>query len=348
MKINKSILVVLALSAALTSCRKEAVDDVVPERPFVFSVNADWTKAMVSQESEMRGSGITVLGAHTAGTSFDETATPSVDFDGSISLSYSSGEGGWTYSDKRFWTPNSSYRFRAYWPAADGITFSDDYVTTLTLANFTTVADPANQPDLMLSQFRERKTVNFSDPDEYAPVPLMFEHLLCNVNVSVKLAEESSTLTFVVNQVSLNNIKSKGTYVLDYSTATSDSEVNPLSGTWSATGTELRCSASLDETLTWNNGAAVPVKVWDEGLLLIPQDLSGLTLTVYYTIRQTGKKDQEKSATLALPTQAAYAWRPATKLTYNVSLKRDDKITFSLPSVEEWGPSSPAGTILIK
>ena len=349
-------LVTLALAqTALVACRRDD-KDIISQRPLAFKVEADWTKSLVSAESGMRGSSIAVLGAHTAGTTF--SGTPTIDFDGNTYLSYINS--GWTYSSKRYWIPSSTFRFRAYWPYQSGITFSDDFTSTLTIANFASTADPATQPDLMLSDFYQRATGDFSNPDDYASVPLHFQHLLCNVDVKVMLKEPSSTLTFVVTGVSFNNVKPKGTYTLNYtSTAASNEGVTAAAGTWTASGSEIRCSKDVsDGTLTWNpttatsseDGSAVPIIIWEaeSGLLLIPQDLSTVTLKIDYTIKQTGKKDQERNATFNLPTQAAYAWTPGRKIVYSVTISRDDKITFGMPSVSEWSPPSISGAIMIK
>ena len=117
-------------------------------------------------------------------------------------------EGNWTYDNKKLWNVGSTYRFYGFFPYSKTLyTMSNDANRYITIAEYTTPDNPADQIDLMISERR--------DVDPLTVVDMFYHHILSNVNVYVKVSDAmgvTSIDSIVLKSIKLNNIHSTGRY----------------------------------------------------------------------------------------------------------------------------------------
>jgi len=250
---------------ALVACNR--IDDSDSSQTIGFSVGSIVTKAGVTTANiTTSGSAFIVRGSVCSGSTWTSGSATTL-FNG---VTVTSNGTAWTYSPVQYWYRSSAYHFRAVWPAgafgssaasySDALTGSD-----ATISGFTTGSNA--DTDLVLSDLETITTDSEAEPSSANDkVNLTFRHILSNVKVSVAKQDEGADIRLV--GVQLSGVKNNGSYV-----GTS------LSGTWTPSG-----------NATYSKTFATPVALddtdftsaWNEGLFLIPQSLSGITLTVTY------------------------------------------------------------------
>ena len=117
-------------------------------------------------------------------------------------------DGSWTYDNKKLWNVGSTYKFYGFFPYSKTLyKMSDDAKRYISIDEYTTPNDPAQQIDLMISERREVDPLNVVD--------MFFHHILSDVNVYVKVSnalEVNSIDSIVLKRIKLHNIMSTGRY----------------------------------------------------------------------------------------------------------------------------------------
>lgn len=323
------------LAASLTaavSCGKVAPD---PGRAGLISVRASEmrTKGDVSAMKK-EGNSIDLTGAVCTGDVFVPASASSI---GHGYLRYRGLDDSWYYySDPKFWTNASTYRFRAVSPAECYDSYEDDLSGSMCINGFTVAAQQARQADLLVCAIASRTTEDVLADMDTTPVPLEFEHVLSCINVKVRQSGAGED-AFVLTGVQLSGMYARG----DYDSVFDGAAWN---GSWSRSGSEtITCSqnAFANPTLPVDGSA---VSAWDTGLYLIPQDPSSVRLAVAYRVTHDGKTSAK--------TVSAYLdggdWEIGRRYTYTVTLTEDYELRFDEPQVETWGSEQAGGTIIIR
>ncbi len=305
-----SVLAFLTLGA----CHK---DDIRQDEPsqIGFAVSSTDTRAGATAANiATNGSAFIVRGSVCSGSTWSSSGASAV-FDG---VTVTSNGSAWTYSPLRYWYPSSAYRFRAVWPASafgtSGATCTDGLDGNASIAGFTVGTDA--DVDLLLSDLAAVTTDGTGTPAstslESGKVKLTFGHILSKVNVSVAQPEASADLR--ITNVAISGMKGSGTF-----SGTS------ASGTWSTSGSAVSRSKSFStaQTLDGTNFYSI----WDEGLFLIPQSLSGITLSVTF---QEGASGSPQTLTANLGTSS---WQQGKSYEYKATLTAK-KIEFTVKVVD--------------
>lgn len=188
-----------------------------------------------------------------------------------------------SFDGTHWYDPTKTY----YWPTSGSLTFfsfSPEAVkanTTVDKTNGVTIKDwnvDANQDvDIMVADVQTGQTANRSE-GLYTGVPTIFRHKLSQI-VGFEfntLKDYSSSTTFCVTGISLNNIKQKGTYVSGPLVGTTPS----LIGKWTLDGSsEAKSYTYYDGGTTgtevvYNDGAGNNTKVGSGDIMLLPQTFS--------------------------------------------------------------------------
>ena len=293
-------LVTLALAlVTLVSCLRDEVE--VPARQAIgFSTLL--TKAGATADNiGASGSAFIVRGSVCSGSTW-ASADASVVFDG---VTVTSNGSAWTYSPLRYWYPSSAYHFRAVWPAsvfgASGAIYTDGLDGNASITGFTVGTDA--DVDLLLSNLASVTTDDTGIPTsaslESNKVKLTFGHILSQVNVSVAQQDASSDLR--ITNVTIAEMKGSGSF-----SGTS------TSGTWTTSGSAESRSKSFStaQTLDGTNFYTI----WDGGLFLIPQSLSGIKLSVTF---QEGASGTPQTLTTNLGTSS---WQQGKSYEYKATL----------------------------
>lgn len=211
----------------------------------------------------------------------------------------------WSYTGTRYWVSGKTYNFYAVYPTGYGTCSTDGTITVL--FNF----DASTNTDLMTA---EALGMNGSNPQT---VPFTFRHELARVSVVV---QNESGIAGNATQVSFSDIFTTGTLTRSSSTNAS----------WNNTSSTLISRSDISISAS---GETILL----EDLLLIPQTLSGKTLSV--TIARNG-------TTLAGNLNLSGLWEAGHTYRYVITVQAD-AITFSNFTADEWGETHTGGDINI-
>lgn len=144
-----------------------------------------------------------------------------------VTVSYDSDLGGWAPATSYYWPKNGSLTFIAYSPAS--VKETEEVTVTkagIQINGYNVDTDAANQVDLLFSERAyDKKSVDDgyvedgetdADPsvtyDSYAGVHLSFKHALSSILFSARTKDTYDGTTITLKEISLLNIKSKGTF----------------------------------------------------------------------------------------------------------------------------------------
>lgn len=84
---------------------------------------------------------------------------------------------------------------------------------------------------------------------------------------------------------------------------------------------------------------------WEDGALMVPQQISGITVYLSYTRRHNDLTYSYDKDNIILP---GADWQPGQQITYVLTLKPENYIEIGEPIVEPWIDSpSGGGTIIV-
>ncbi|MDN0067045.1 fimbrillin family protein [Bacteroides gallinaceum] len=210
----------------------------------------------------------------------------------------------WSYTGTRYWVSGKMYNFYAVYPTEYGTCSTDG---TIIVSDF----DTSDNTDLMTA---EALGMNGSNPQT---VPFTFRHELARVSVVV---QNESGIAGNATQVSFSDISTTGTLTRSSSTNAS----------WNNTSSTLISRSDIPISAS---GETILL----EDLLLIPQTLSGKTLSVI--IDRSG-------TTLAGNLNLSGLWEAGHTYRYVITVQAD-AITFSNFTADEWGETHTGGDINI-
>lgn len=262
------------------------------------------------------------------------------------------GDTKWTYDNEQLWISNSIFHFFAAYPyeigfeqisqkADNGINY-----TAYTL-DVTANGSPDTQDILVAKHITNTSDETFNPANV---VPLTFEHLLSRVNVKIRQNfDVDPDFNYYVTKISISKIKGNGTYLtMPYN----DSWISYWDFT-KAGEIVLEKDFSKNPVLLRNEGAANPVvilQVWDEGLMLIPQEFVGGNILVRVDyLYDVNLEDDDKGEP-----KFVEGYVPAGKLesgksvNYTLAIANSSFITFDQPTIDPWGAPQTGGTIIIQ
>ena len=282
----------------------------------------------------------------------------------------------WTYAVPRLWEKGKKYRFRAVFPYADQSPTSP-YVVKNTfgeqdkceIANFIVEDEVSKQMDLLLSDMVERDlTAEDVQLSLQPPVAFTFQHLLTKVNVKLKLEKAKfddmantnkyTNLKVTKLYVQLYGMKTKGTYQSHLATPweTGYSEPNQVGFTKVFPNEQTGAKDNLlgTEPITvidvWHTESTGSGTLAEDGLLMIPQDVTGIKLRVDFILNYTdnkGKPAQKKmDNVLSVPVKTP--WGIGKQIVYTATLDPALKIKFTAPQVEPWSEAKNSNSVIIK
>ena len=257
----------------------------------------------------------------------------------------------WTYANEQMWIPNSIFHFFAAYPHNIGF---EEHTATYNNVNFTsytldvTADGSADTEDILVAKHITNTSDETFDPD--AVVYLPFEHLLSKVNVKLRQNFDiDPDFNYYVTKITISGIKGNGTYM-----------VMPYQDSWftywdfeNATNIVLEKDFSDNPVLLRNEGAADPVvilQVWDESLMLIPQEFVGGNILVrvdyFYDVNlDDDDMGQPKFVEGFVP---AGKLESGKSVNYTLAIANSSFITFEQPTIDPWGAPQTGGTIIIQ
>lgn len=282
-----------AFCLTFVSCTSTVDDGLQNSRAITFTPAAD-TRAAVTGSEDMGD--FQVWGWYGG----DGTAAPNNVFDGTVVYK----DAGWNYTDGvRYWMAGKTYNFYAVYPTDVKANVSSE--GTITVTNFDCSKTGTEAVDLMTAT---ATGITYTAEQTPQPVAMKFSHLLSKVNIVATVEGGNATVTKIV----FAGMATSG----DYSST----------GVWNNTQ-KSNFTKETDQIL---NAEGIDLL---GDMLLIPQDVSGFTVTVDYTM----DSKEQFSKTVTLPT-AISQWQAGQSYKYTLTFKGDN-IIFTV-NVAAWNHST--------
>lgn len=315
------IIILLSVSIALLSCRKEQVIVLPDNVPISFESPIDMTKALIDDIDKLTT--FKIYGYFTTDGSESTEVFNATEVNKSTN---GQGEIVWAYEPIQYWLPGAKYSFAAFHPSNSSVSISNSSLDeTGEFENLTFTYTHQNGDDDFMMAEVSTSTVE-AETNNYT-VSLPFKHLLSNININVKA--ESSEYTIVVLGYSFSGMSSTALFT---------------NGSWSTKSGYISFDNILDESKTLTS--EYYSLLGPEGVTCIPEtkEAGALTLSIYCKVI-IGETETQKLYQLKFP---EINWEQSKKYTYTATLGVDYFIQFSNPTVESWNDERASGTIIIK
>lgn len=263
-----------------------------------------------------------------------------------------------------YWPKNGSMTFLAYSPASDKMKEAAEVdAGGLTLNNYVVSTKPSEMEDVM---FSERVYDKISSTDNtysgaeapYDGVDLLFRHALSSVVFNLKLNKEYKGMQVKITDIWLENVASKANFnqnLADVNGATTTTAVwttYPSSKVTYKVDNAEKILDNIDSAPAYwpcNGTTSAPEyhgtdndKYRYTDLMLIPQNLDGVTLRIKYTIKTPESIELDQVFTKTFT--STDIWEIGYRYIYNVTIGFDP-ITFA-PKVSLWVDATSTNVVV--
>ncbi len=338
---------VLTILVALWGCTKVDVVEA-PSRKISFEVGSyvPQTRANSVKEQENVTSFSSRAWMHGAGLSsvinFFPEESETILWDGQL----------WAPAIDYFWPKAAeSYIDFAFWhgKSSPTVTYTESNgvrTATMTWAGYEVESSDNLMWADMAWHYKSSSTMDEYQMDgSYTGVPVLFHHALARIKLQAKAttlaSSDGTSWTVTAHGYKFSDVYTIGTLQLtntENSGTTAEHTEWTVASNWGnrAGKTDIYVNA-LDETL----GTDTYTSLMD-WYTVMPQSLSGVKLTLYYTIGTTYPDgttiSENASSTVSLVdfTGAPSAWEMNTLLTYNIAINPDTSVIEIVPEMTDW------------
>ncbi|MBO7235953.1 MAG: fimbrillin family protein [Alistipes sp.] len=262
-------------------------------------------------------------------------------------ISRPNAESDFTYEQVRYWLDYRSYHFFAVYPYPASVARTSEDIMTdgeKTGTKFTynvPITIPASADNDIMTAYKSEVTTD-SCPSS---VDMEFEHKLAKINFNIK--SDQNDHKYTITEVSFRGVSRTGTLTYTLSLGTNPDTTETITANAENRNVRRRnLSVTLDtdgEDIFTNDG----------GLLVLPQQFSTgqVKLQISYKYQQIDNNGDPTSdvenltASVDVP---AITWLSGNSYMYNLTLKNDDRLYISTPTVAPWGSPQSGGIIIIK
>ena len=319
--IMRKIVFIINFILLLTACSKGGDDFIAPPAG----------KGAISfDESQTRAALNTVSSTFALyGTATDLNNT-SVVFNNQ-KVEYDTGSNLWIYSPLKYWNLQADHKFVAYAPYNSSRDFSLSLEGYPLITNFMVQQNVGSQESLLLSRLVERNVGDNGQLDIRA-VKFTFDPALIRINFKIKKdADVEGVIN--LNALRIYNLKSSGNCIHDGTHIVWDTSSAPTNIFGYSTNFSSAQEVSFDG-----------IMAWQEGILMVPQQISGISVSLSYTHRPNSTTYSYDKDNIALP---GANWEAGQQLTYILTLKPENNIEIGEPVVEPWIEGSTGGGVII-
>ena len=268
-------IILIASLLFLASCNEKGIEPDTPDGSIPIEFGQVTTKAITSID-DVDEFGVSVAVSN---------ALPNAGF-GSLmenEMVYRDNNGDWTYDNTRYWLKDYYYFFLASYPCTNenGESWGFDFFSDSSLSMYYYTLDVKTPQSADSDILAATNFISTYDNWTSSPVKLKFSHLLTKVNFKIQQDfDKDSDFDYYITKVTLSGIKNSALYGVAPTTYPpySFSEWNfDNATTFSieqsfANPVRLRDLTKPDPT--------VVISVWNNGLLLIPQDIEARTVKI--------------------------------------------------------------------
>ena len=249
-------------------------------------------------------------------------------------VTYSTEETKWTYSPKKYWSPQGHIDFLAYAPRVEGTKLKDN----TSCIEFTVADKAADQKDLLWANAANQTMAKNSGTGK--KVKFQFAHALSRLGYTVKTKAADAGTTITLNKITLagsadgktNAFYTKGTIDLSKDLPKPSTSITDL---WATSNTDTK------QKFDWFSGTQSLATTYTnpdtEYLFVIPQNFSKTTENadaLYVIVEYTIKYEDEKTMTNKVSSQLILNFEQGKAYTLNLTLGLTP-IEFDA-SVEKW------------
>ncbi len=202
----------------------------------------------------------------------------------------------WNGTNTYYWPgANHSLRFFGIAPSdADGLTIPVNSSTTK--LSYIVPADAEKQSDLMLATHTSSSADGYLSGNYNSTVDLTFKHLCAQVRFVIGNYSQKTTIT----QITLSNIKDKGTYDI-------------VNGDWTLDESSVTdYTLSLNKQLTGNESAGDAITTATQTLMMLPQNFTGSNASI------TVEFANGTSLKTNLAEYSDHQWKQGETITYSI------------------------------
>ena len=245
-------------------------------------------------------------------------------------VTYSTEETKWTYSPKKYWSPQGHIDFLAYAPHVDGTTLKNKSCIEFTVAD-----KAADQKDLLWANAANQTMANNSGTDK--KVNFKFGHALSRLGYTVKTKDADAGTTITLNKITLAG-SADGTTKAFYTKGTIDLSKSSTSTTdlWATSDTDTK------QKFDWFSGTQSLATTYTnpdtEYLFVIPQNFSKTDENadaLYVIVEYTIKYEDKKTMTNKVSSQLKLNFEQGKAYTLNLTLGLTP-IEFDVTTVQGW------------
>ena len=246
-------------------------------------------------------------------------------------VTYSTEETKWTYSPKKYWSPQGHIDFLAYAPRVEGTKLKDN----TSCIEFTVADKAADQKDLLWANAANQTMANNSGTDK--KVNFKFGHALSRLGYTVKTKAADAGTTITLNKITLAG-SADGTTKAFYTKGTIDLSKSSTSTTdlWATSDTDTK------QKFDWFSGTQSLATTYTnpdtEYLFVIPQNFSKTEENadaLYVIVEYTIKYEDKKTMTNKVSSQLKLNFEQGKAYTLNLTLGLTP-IEFDVTTVEGW------------
>ena len=229
-------------------------------------------------------------------------------------VTYSTEETKWTYSPKKYWSPQGHIDFLAYAPRVEGTKLKDN----TSCIEFTVADNAADQKDLLWANAANQTMAKNSGTDK--KVIFKFAHALSRLGYTVKTNTTSSDVTITLKKITLAGSVDETTKAF-YTAGTIDlSKANKAADLWTTSDTK--------QNFTWFSGSQTVNSTLASNpntdyLFVIPQDFSKETTdadALYVIVEYTIQNGTTETMTSTVSSKLAKKLEQGKAYTINLSL----------------------------
>ena len=249
-------------------------------------------------------------------------------------------------SNLYYWPKNGTITFSAYSPASDKMKAAAEVGATGLIFNNYVVANNNNQAmeDVLFSERAYDKKASTGTNAPYAGVDIQFRHALSSILFSAKVGATYAGTQVKIYEIALSNVASKATFNQNLDDENGKTTKLPtIAGTstneaaWTGHSNKVVYKVDNAEKILENGAAAwyfcttdgtKPQVYGTDGnnyrksdLILIPQNLEGVTLTINYTIKSPDSVELPQQFTHTF--EASDVWEMGYRYIYNISIDFD-------------------------
>ena len=248
-----------------------------------------------------------------------------------------------TYENERFWVDYRSYHFFGVHPYPASVAraiediMSGDEKTGTKISYTIPITIPYAADDDIMTAYKAQVTTDMSSHP--SSVDMQFEHKLSRVKLNIKADESGHEYT--ITEIGLSGVSRTGSLVYELIPGSRKNEA-VITNSENRNIRRRNLSVVLD-----TDGESI---LGDGGMLVMPQavNVGQVKLEISYKYKQINDASGTVTNLTASVNIPAITWVSGNTYEYNLTLKMDDKLYISTPTVAPWGSPQSGGIIIIK